>query len=267
MDSTTKFYRIARSRPILVVGASSITAAVGLESYARLASNTQLPLAYDREVIRHYWLIRPCSVLGRVGEILASLVPVATKWYAEKKFQSNDSVLTSDRQQYHANQFRQALTRLGPAWVKGGQQLAIRPDLVAPVVLRELQKLCDSVEPVDDAIALQLLRDELGVDDLTNVFQNVKLVASASLGQVYQASMTKDPRNLVAIKVQRPGMRESFSLDLFLLQQWGEFMDIFTTIFTNQRPYHRAFLDSFCEGSYSVSWSASARIVEAEILC
>jgi hypothetical protein len=160
--------------------------------------------------------------------------------------------------------------------VIGGQQLAIRPDLVPPVVLKELQKLCDSVRPVPDEIALQLLREELEIDDLSEVFGNLHLVASASLGQVYQAELllppptsasgsaaggrTQRPNNnngnkkkeLVAIKVQRPGMRKSFSLDLFLLQQWGDFMDGFTSIFTQQVPYHRAFFDAFAHGSYSV---------------
>lgn len=228
-----------------------MTAAVGLETYAHVVSGSTLPRTYDRDGVRHYWLIRPLSVVGRVGQIMASLGPVGVNWFTEQQLASHS--LDADRQQHHAHQLRQALTELGPAWVKGGQQLAIRPDLVAPVVLRELQKLCDAVKPVEDEIALQLLREELGISDLTTVFQNLKLVASASLGQVYQATLVKQPQKIVAIKVQRPGMRQSFSLDLFLLQQWGEVMDMFTTTFTNQQPYHRAFLDAFCEGSYSVS--------------
>ncbi len=151
--------------------------------------------------------------------------------------------------------------------------MAIRPDLVPPVVLKELQKLCDSVRPVPDEVALQLLREELDIDDLSEVFGDLHLVASASLGQVYQARLLKPSvplksgilnayrrknskqelqGDLVAIKVQRPGMRKSFSLDLFLLQQWAEFMDALTSVMTKQAPYHRALFDAFAEGSYSV---------------
>jgi aarF domain-containing kinase len=143
--------------------------------------------------------------------------------------------------------------------------------------LKELQKLCDSVRPIPDEIAHQLLRDELNVDDLSTVFSDLRLVASASLGQVYQARLLQplapsadrllsayrrknSPSvpdqtlgQLVAIKIQRPGMRKSFSLDLFLLQQWAEFVDSFTSIFTRQAPYHRALFDAFAQGSYSVS--------------
>jgi len=267
--SVQRMFHLTSKRPLLAVGATSLTAAAGVEAYAHMASSighqNGLPRNYDREAIRHYWLIRPLSVMGRIGQIIASLGPVGVSWYTEQQLSSSSSSSSSlppDRQQYHAHQFRLALTKLGPAWVKGGQQLAIRPDLVAPIVLKELQKLCDSVEPIDDEIALRLLREELNITDLGSIFRDIKLVASASLGQVYQATLVKEeeengvakskPR-VVAIKVQRPGMRESFSLDLFLLQQWGEFMDSFTAIFTNQQPYHRAFLDAYSEGSYSVS--------------
>lgn len=134
----------------------------------------------------------------------------------------------------------------------GGQQLAIRPDLVPPIVLKELQKLCDSVRPIPDEIALQMLKDELQLETLEGIFDNVHLVASASLGQVYQARLAESGA-LVAIKVQRPGMRRSFSLDLFLLQKWGDVMDWFTSAFTEQTPFHRALFDNFSSGSYSVS--------------
>lgn len=46
-------------------------------------------------------------------------------------------------------------------------------------------------------------------------------------------------------------MRRAFSLDLFLLQGWGDFMDAFTATFTKQKPFHRALFDSFSRGSYS----------------
>lgn len=59
------------------------------------------------------------------------------------------------------------------------------PDLVPAAVLKELQKLCDSVKPVPDEIALQLLRDELNCDDLTTLFDDLHLVASASLVRIF----------------------------------------------------------------------------------
>jgi aarF domain-containing kinase len=161
-----------------------------------------------------------------------------------------------------AVRFREALTNLGPAFVKVGQQVAIRPDLVPPAVLKELQKLCDSVRPVPDEIAMQVLRDELfgreeeengtntPTTSLDDLFEDLHLVASASLGQVYKAKL-KDSGDHVAIKVQRPDMEKAFGLDLFLLQIWGDCMDAFTNVFTKQVPFHSAFFDAFSKGSYS----------------
>ena len=88
----------------------------------------------------------------------------------------------------HARMWRNVLTDLGPAFVKAGQQLSIRPDLVPPIVLEELQQLCDSVRPVSDEIVMQVLKEELNDIATTpdEIFDDLQLVASASLGQVYK---------------------------------------------------------------------------------
>lgn len=273
-----------RKRPLLSLGAATtgmtLSGALAVEAYAEY-DDQSLPRSYHRDQIQQYWKQRPISVMKRLAQIIWELGPVATQYYVQERLllptpsTVDTTGSTSElmnrpqashnniRLQYHSERLREALTNLGPAWVKGGQQLAIRPDLVPPVVLKELQKLCDAVRPVPDEIALQVLRDELNIDDLSSVFENLQLVASASLGQVYQARLlvpppatksrrTANEAQLVAIKVQRPGMRKSFSLDLFLLQQWGDFVDAFTSIFTQQAPYHRALFDAFAHGSYSV---------------
>lgn len=167
-----------------------------------------------------------------------------------------------DVQTQQAVRFKEALTNLGPAFVKVGQQVAIRPDLVPPSVLKELQKLCDSVKPVPDEVAMKVLREELfgSSDDcnpntssessLDDIFEDLHLVASASIGQVYKAKL-KSSGEWVAIKVQRPNMEKAFGLDLFLLQLWGDFVDAFTNVLTKQVPFHSAFFDAFSKGSYS----------------
>ena len=172
-------------------------------------------------------------------------------------FETNEDVQTQQ-----AVRFKEALTNLGPAFVKVGQQVAIRPDLVPPSVLKELQKLCDSVKPVPDEVAMKVLREELfgssddcndntsSASSLDDIFEDLHLVASASIGQVYKAKL-KSSGEWVAIKVQRPNMEKAFGLDLFLLQLWGDFVDAFTNVFTKQVPFHSAFFDAFSKGSYS----------------
>lgn len=231
-----------------------------------------LPRYYDRQAVRDYWSKRPVSVVSRIGSIAFELTPIVgvyaydRLWLRRNNTDKNDTTTAAaaaasiardhhiERETQQAVNLREALTNLGPAFVKAGQQLAIRPDLVSPTVLKELQQLCDSVRPIPDEMAMQVMSEELmlvaNVDNPDAVFEDLHLVASASLGQVYKGRL-RESGELVAIKVQRPGMRKAFSLDLFLLQLWGDFMDAFTSVFTKQIPFHAALFDSFSHGSYS----------------
>ena len=239
-----------------------------------------LPRSYDRQSFRKYWIRRPISVVSRFVEIGYELGPTLASYTYHKNqelFPWSSSLSVEEKEELQTRQavrFREALTNLGPAFVKVGQQVAIRPDLVPSTVLKELQKLCDSVRPVPDEIAMRVLRDELSglmeesssmsktnktdmetkkntsTKSLDDFFEGIHLVASASLGQVYKAKL-KSSGEFVAIKIQRPDMEKAFGLDLFLLQLWGDFVDTFTDIFTNQVAFHSAFFDAFSKGSYS----------------
>ena len=61
-----------------------------------------------------------------------------------------------------ARELRQIVTSLGPAYIKLGQALSIRPDILSPAAMNELQKLCDKVPSFEDEIAMQVIQDELG---------------------------------------------------------------------------------------------------------
>lgn len=210
-----------------------------------------LPKSYDWDGLNNYWSSRPVSTVKRFGKIIYELGPIAVGYVKDFKLQTPaDKEAAEALQTMYSERLREALTNLGPAFVKAGQQLSIRPDLVPPIVLKELQKLCDSVRPVPDEVALNLIRKELGQDDLDVLFEDVHLVAAASLGQVYKATLRENGKH-VAIKVQRPNMKRVFSLDLYLLQNIGVLVDAFTSTFTNQPPFHRALYESFASGSYS----------------
>mmetsp|Transcript_14254 Transcript_14254/g.31136 ORF Transcript_14254/g.31136 Transcript_14254/m.31136 type:complete len:509 (-) Transcript_14254:60-1586(-) len=222
-----------------------------LEEITEDYSQHRLPRHYHWESISDYWNKRPISTTKRFFTVLQELGPVVCSY-------TNDFVLSepaSEEEEValkskNAILLREALTNLGPAFVKAGQQLSIRPDLVSPVVLKELQKLCDAVRPVPDAVAMQVIREELRIQNVEEVFEELSLVASASLGQVYKGKLRNNQHD-VAIKVQRPNMRRAFSLDLFLLRKFGATVDFFTTIFTNQPPFHTALYESFSSGSYA----------------
>lgn len=246
--------RQLRRRPILTVSTVSCSSLCGYGFYkehqAEL-STSELPRQYDSDAINNYWTARPVSATRRFVIILRELAPVWACYVRDFVITSPNSKEESvTLQTKNAALLREALTNLGPAFIKGGQQLSIRPDLVPPAVLKELQMLCDSVRPISDHVAMEMIRNELKIGSVHEVFEDISLVASASLGQVYKGKLRESGEE-VAVKVQRPNMREMFSLDLFLLQKIGSTIDSFTSMFTNQPPFHSALYESFSSGSYA----------------
>ena len=108
---------------------------------------------------------------------------------------------------------------LGPTFIKLGQALSIRTDLVPEAYALELRKLQDAVPPFDSEVARQVLKTELGVSDLDSIFSSLseEPVASASIGQVYRGTLVSSGRD-VAVKVQRPGILAEIALDLHVLR-------------------------------------------------
>ncbi len=108
-----------------------------------------------------------------------------------------------------------ALTRLGPSYVKLGQFLATRPDVVGPVLARDLESLQDKMPPFPQAQAEQVVEASLG-KPLLQVFASFgPAVAAASIAQVHRAEIvTPDGRKAVAVKVLRPGILRRFRVDL-----------------------------------------------------
>lgn len=108
--------------------------------------------------------------------------------------------------------------QLGPTFIKLGQALSIRTDILPEAYALELRALQDAVPPFDSDEAREVLRRELGVSSLDQVFDSLsdEPVASASIGQVYRGKL-KDGRD-VAVKVQRPGILGEIALDLYVLR-------------------------------------------------
>lgn len=264
-----------RKRPLISLStlsaAGAFVYASALEARAdhRVATSTggSLPRAFDVQALEDYWAQRPISTGIRLTQIVYELGPVAAESlieYVRHHHSTGVDIQKRAELAHHVHRnlairLREALTNLGPAFVKAGQQLSIRPDLVPPVVLQELQLLCDSVRPVEDAIALEILRDELRVENLDEIFApgSLKRVASASLGQVYQGKLRSTSNHgsaegeLVAVKIQRPNTRPTFSLDLVLLQRLGRWLDAATMMVKNQPDFHQNLFESFARGSYA----------------
>src|SRR5512132_1961208 len=119
--------------------------------------------------------------------------------------------------------FRKRLVELGPAYVKLGQVLSTRPDLVPEAYIEQLQHLQDDVAPVPFAEIEQVVQDQLGgrISKLFETFDHTPL-AAASLGQAHAATL-RDGRSVV-VKVQRPDIRASLADDIEFFRELAKFL-------------------------------------------
>ena len=124
-----------------------------------------------------------------------------------------------------SEQLRVGLASLGPAFVKAGQVLANRPDVVRADFMEELTKLQDDVPAFKSEEAFALIEEELG-KPVKDVFEEItpEPIAAASLGQVYKAKL-KASGETVAVKVQRPGIEPIIYRDLVLFRILGGFVN------------------------------------------
>ena len=118
---------------------------------------------------------------------------------------------------------RKALTELGPTFIKLGQVLSTRPDLIGHTVAEELSGLLDEVTPLDFELMRPIIEEELG-RPLPEMFSHIETapVASASLSQVYRATLPTG--ETIAVKVQRPGIETLIESDISLMEALAEWV-------------------------------------------
>ncbi|HKP13601.1 MAG TPA: AarF/UbiB family protein, partial [Blastocatellia bacterium] len=117
---------------------------------------------------------------------------------------------------------REKFLRLGPTFIKTGQTLATRADLLPVEYIQELSALQDEVPPFPAQTAREIIEAELGVklDDLFNRFED-RPIAAASLGQVHRGQLRTG--QTVAVKVQRPNLEARIEFDLRVLRRIARF--------------------------------------------
>lgn len=121
---------------------------------------------------------------------------------------------------------KETLERLGPTFVKLGQFLSIRPDLVSPEYCTEFRKLQDKVPPFSQAEARQALWEELGRDpaEVFSEFDETP-VAAASVAQVHRARLVSGRE--VAVKIRRPDVRKRMEEDILIMLFFAHLIDRF----------------------------------------
>ncbi|XP_047332893.1 uncharacterized protein sll0005 [Impatiens glandulifera] len=188
-------------------------------------SSESLPSVYDPASISAYWGKRPRVVATRIVQLLS----VAGGFLSSIIFDVINKKV-KENEVARAIELRDIVTSLGPAYIKLGQALSIRPDILSPVAMTELQKLCDKVPSFPDDIAMALLEEELG-EPWSNIYSELSPspIAAASLGQVYKGRL-KENGDLVAVKVQRPFVLETVTIDLFVIRNLGLFLRKFPQV-------------------------------------
>jgi ubiquinone biosynthesis protein len=156
----------------------------------------------------------------RLDELIPSSAPLVTKlifWPAPLIGAGNKNVPRAER-------LGSFLQSQGPIYVKFGQLLSTRPDLLPNDIAKELQKLQDQVPPFDPHLFKQIVEADLGapIDELFAQFESEPL-ASASLAQVHGAVLENGDR--VVIKVLRPGVHQQVQKDLRLMRVLASLVD------------------------------------------
>jgi len=119
---------------------------------------------------------------------------------------------------------RMTLEELGPTFIKMGQVLSSRPDLVPVDLLNELAKLQDHVPPFDFEHVKTIIASEFG-RPYNEIFESIDKtpLASASIGQVHRAKINNNDQ--IAVKIQRPGIRKTIETDLEIMLHLASIME------------------------------------------
>jgi len=175
-------------------------------------------LRYDPEAIAAVYGRRPLVVFWRILQIFLPFLTFGLTWWWHRR-----TGTTEQKERQQAIRLRKMLTRLGPAFIKVGQALSTRPDLVPPLYLEELTLLQDQLPPFDNALAYQFIQEELGSHP-NEIYAELTAdpIAAASLGQVYKGKLKTG--EAVAVKVQRPGLAERIALDTYILRGMAAFV-------------------------------------------
>ena len=171
-------------------------------------------LEYDPAAITRIYAGHPQRLLRRLWQTLVPiglyLLGVGFDWLSQR-------LKNPDHARARAREAADLVASLGPAFIKAGQALSTRPDIVPPLLLEELAQLQDQLPGFDSALAMACIEDDLG-QPVNEIYAQLdrEPISAASLGQVHKGVLHSGEK--VAVKVQRPGLREQITLDLYIVR-------------------------------------------------
>ena len=171
-------------------------------------------LEYDPDTISKIYRKNPKRLFKRLWQ---TLIPIFA-YIVSVGFDKIIGKLKNESQaRYRAKQLTALLVELGPAFVKAGQALSTRPDIIPVILLEELSQLQDQLPGFSGDKAMELIEKDLN-KNIKDIFFKIdkEPISAASLGQVHKAILKNG--EVVAVKVQRPGLREQITLDLYIVR-------------------------------------------------
>lgn len=220
------------------------------ESRRDLVDEEGLPLVYNKDAIQKYWEGQGGALQARWAEFLGVSVPFLTRVAALLVSGGADAL--NDNAGELARDARQRIEKLGPTYVKMGQMMSVRPDVLPQAALDELVILQDGVEGFPSVTAREVVERELGAP-ISKIFSEFaeEPAAAASLAQVYRAVL-RSTGEVVAVKVQRPGVQELVSKDLYVLRRAAEiYQGLVQRFAPQQRTNYVALLNEWAVGFYT----------------
>ncbi|CAN6278961.1 unnamed protein product [Urochloa humidicola] len=166
------------------------------------------------------------STIQRTLEIWGFVFTFIFKaWLNNKKFTYKGGMTEEKkimRRKILAKWLKESILRLGPTFIKIGQQFSTRVDILPQEYVDQLSELQDQVPPFPSETAVKIVEEELG-KSVNQIFDRFDFepIAAASLGQVHRARLNGQE---VVIKVQRPGLKELFDIDLKNLRVIAEYL-------------------------------------------
>ncbi|XP_062164597.1 protein ACTIVITY OF BC1 COMPLEX KINASE 3, chloroplastic [Alnus glutinosa] len=213
-----------------------------LQAEARAMARAANASVYSPELLAVKYGSRPIKVLRRTLQILIAVTSFGLTLLVDQRNGQLDR-----NKRLRAAELRRVFTRLGPTFVKLGQGLSTRPDICPPEYLEELSELQDALPTFPDAEAFSCIERELGLP-IDSIFSSISPspIAAASLGQVYKAQL-KYSGQVVAVKVQRPGIEEAIGLDFYLIRALGFLINKYVDIISSDVV---ALIDEFARRVY-----------------
>ncbi|KAL8090449.1 hypothetical protein AgCh_039782 [Apium graveolens] len=203
---------------LLIADLKALEAYVNYFYYLSKMWTKPLPDVYDPQEVADYFNCRPHLVALRLLEVVSSFTAAAIKIRTSSYTSSWDKNDDQSISQYkYGLVLKETMLNLGPTFIKVGQSLSTRPDIIGSEITKAFSGLHDQVPPFPRNLAMKIIEEELG-SPAEKFFSYIspEPVAAASFGQVYKGR-TIDGLT-VAVKVQRPNLRHVVIRDIYILR-------------------------------------------------